>query len=291
MRGPKIAVVYGVGAVTSGESDWGATGQSMGVDTLTEAFKEAAEDETIRAIVFRIDSPGGSALASDRIWQAVVQAKRQKPVVVSMAGVAASGGYYVAAGASKIVAQPGTLTGSIGIVFSQPNVQGLLAKLGIATETLERGRYARLFDPSKGWSAEEHQQVQRLLESLYRTFTRKVAEGRGLSVDEVDRLGRGRVWTGAQAQARGLVDQLGGLDTALRLAKEAAGLPAEASVQLVFYPKAEPLLEMLLGLWQTQTRAFSALPQPLRAVVRSLAPFVGHGYGPLFVPPFLLQVQ
>jgi protease-4 len=291
MRGPKIAVVYGVGAVTNGDSDWSATGQSMGVDTLTEAFKEVAQDETIRAIVFRIDSPGGSALASDRIWQAVVHAKSKKPVVVSMGGVAASGGYYVAAGATKIVAQPGTLTGSIGIVFAQPNVQELLTKVGIVTETLDRGHYARLFDPSKGWSAEERQQVQRLLEALYRTFTRKVAEGRSLSIEDVDHLGRGRVWTGAQAQARGLVDQLGGLDTALRLAKEAAGIPAEASVQLVFYPKTEPLLALLLEFWRAQTGTLSALPQPLRAFVRSLAPFVGPGYGPLFTPPFLLQIR
>ncbi|HEY7492654.1 MAG TPA: signal peptide peptidase SppA [Candidatus Tectomicrobia bacterium] len=291
MRGPKIAVVYGVGAVTNGESDWSATGPSMGVDTLTEAFKEAAQDETIRAIVFRIDSPGGSALASDRIWQAVVHAKGKKPVVVSMAGVAASGGYYVAAGANKIVAQPGTLTGSIGIVFSQPNIQGLLARLGIATETLDRGRYARLFDASKGWSAAERQQVQRLLETLYRTFIRKVAEGRSLSVDEVDRLGRGRVWTGAQAHAYGLVDQLGGLETALRLAKEAAGIPTEASTQLVFYPTTESWLTTLVEFWRTQTGTLSALPQPLREFVRSLAPFVGQGYGPLLAPPFLLQVR
>jgi ClpP class serine protease len=208
-----------------------------------------------------------------------------------MAGVAASGGYYVAAGANKIVAQPGTLTGSIGIVFSQPNIQGLLARLGIATETLDRGRYARLFDASKGWSAAERQQVQRLLETLYRTFIRKVAEGRSLSVDEVDRLGRGRVWTGAQAHAYGLVDQLGGLETALRLAKEAAGIPTEASTQLVFYPTTESWLTTLVEFWRTQTGTLSALPQPLREFVRSLAPFVGQGYGPLLAPPFLLQVR
>lgn len=291
MRGPKIAVVYGVGAVTSGDSDWGVTGESMGAETLAETFKQVAEDETIRAIVFRIDSPGGSALASDLIWQAVVQAKKAKPVVVSMAGVAASGGYYVAAGASKIVAQPATLTGSIGIVFSQPNVQGLLAKLGITTETLERGRYARLFDPSKSWSAEERQQVQRLMETLYQAFIRKVAEGRGLSVDEVDRLGRGRVWTGAQAKAHGLVDELGGLNTALRLAKEAAGIPAEGSVRLVFYPEPKRLLETLLDLWRVRMQAPVALPQPLRAFLRLLVPLAGQGQGPLFVMPLLLQIR
>jgi protease-4 len=289
--GPKVAVVYGVGGVTTGESSWSATGQSMGAETLVEALEQAAKDESIRAIVFRIDSPGGSALAADLIWQAVMEAKKAKPVVVSMAGVAASGGYYVAAGASKIVAQPATLTGSIGIVFSLPNVQGLLDKLGINTETLDRGQYARLFDPAKGWSAEERQQVQRLLDTLYATFTRKVAQGRGLSVEEVDRLGRGRVWTGTQAVAHGLVDQLGGLDTALRLAKEAAGIPAETSVQLLFYPKGKRLLETLLERLRGQADASLALPPPLRQFVPYIFPFVRQGRGPLLTMPVLVQIR
>jgi protease-4 len=291
MRGPKIAVLYGVGAVTTGKSSWSATGQSMGAETIAKALAQAAKDETIRAIVFRIDSPGGSALASDLIWRAVMEAKKAKPVVVSMSGVAASGGYYIAAGATKIIAHPATLTGSIGIVFSLPNVQGLVAKLGINTETLGRGRYARLFDATKSWSPEERQQVQRLLRTLYQTFIRKVANGRGLRVDEVDRIGRGRVWTGTQAKARGLVDQLGGLDTALRLAKEAAGIAADTSVQLVFYPKAKRLLETLLERLRGEMRTAVSLPQPLQTLTSFLASFAVQGSGPLFALPLLPYIR
>jgi protease IV len=289
--GPKIAVVYGVGAVQSGESDWGVTGEAMGANTIIKAFKEAVDDDDIRAIVFRIDSPGGSALASDLIWQAVSHAKKTKPVVVSMAGVAASGGYYIACSATKIVAQPATLTGSIGIVFSLPNIQGLLDKLGITTETLERGRFARLFDPSKGWSAEERQQVQRLLATLYRTFTRRVAEGRGLNVDEVDRIGRGRVWTGAQAKDLGLVDQLGGLDTALRVAREEAGIPADMGLQLVFYPKPKHLLETLLERLAGQVKMAMLLPSPLRELRRWTTAFDGADDGPRFLMPVWLRIK
>ena len=289
--GPKIAVVYGVGAVQSGESDWGVTGEAMGAGTIVEAFREAAEDDEIQAIIFRIDSPGGSALASDLIWQAVSQAKKIKPVVVSMAGVAASGGYYIASNATKIVAQPATLTGSIGIVFSLPNVQGLLDKFGVSTETLERGRYARLFDPSKGWSPEERQQVHRLLEKLYHTFTSRVSEGRGLSIEEVDRIGRGRVWTGGQAKDLGLVDQLGGLDTALRVAREEAGIPAEMGVRLVFFPRPKHLWETLLEHLTGQVRIAMPLPPPVRQLVRLLAPFNSQDEGPRFVMPVLVRIK
>jgi protease IV len=291
IAGPKVAVVYGVGGVTNGESGWSATGQSMGAETIAKALEDAAKDSTIEAIIFRIDSPGGSALASDIIWQAVVTAKKTKPVVVSMSGVAASGGYYVAAGATKIVAQPATLTGSIGIVFSLPNLQGLLDKIGVHTETLERGRYAQLLDPTRTWTEEERQQVQRLLETLYATFTRRVAEGRGLSVEEVDRIGRGRVWTGAQAVTRGLVDQLGGLETALRIAKEEAGIKAEKNVRLVFYPKEQPWLELLLQRLRGQDVLTPTLPGPVREVVRLLTPFVQQGRGPLFVMPLLVRIR
>jgi protease-4 len=290
--GPTMAVIYGVGAVTNGDSSWGATGQAMGADTMIEALEEAAQDQTIAAIIFRVDSPGGSALASDLIWQAVVAAKKRKPVVVSMSGVAASGGYYVATGATKIVAQPATLTGSIGIVFSLPNIQGLLDKLGVHMETLDRGRYARLFDPAEEWTPEERQQVQRLLETLYSTFTRRVAEGRGLSTEEVDRIGRGRVWTGAQAVSRGLVDQLGGMETALQIAKEEAGFPAEASVRLVFYPKEKPLLETLLRRLSRQESFFASfVPQPVQEVVELFAPLARQGQKPLFVMPLLIRIR
>jgi protease-4 len=289
MSGPTIAVIYGVGAVVTGESEWSSTGPTMGSETIVEAFDQAAEDEAVRAIVFRIDSPGGSALASDLIWHAVERARQKKPVVVSMSGVAASGGYYVAAGATRVVAHPATLTGSIGIVFSLPNVQGLLNDLGVNTETLTRGRYASLFALTQSWSPEEREQIVRLLESLYDTFVHKVAAGRKLSTDEVEAVARGRVWTGVQAKKRGLVDDLGGLDTALRLAKQEAGIPAESSPRLVFYPKAKGLLETLLERFGGQVRL--PLPRSVRRLAEALAPYIGAGNGPLFAMPVYVEIR
>jgi protease-4 len=189
------------------------------------------------------------------------------------------------------VAHPATLTGSIGIVFFLPHVQGLLDKLGISTETLTRGRYARLFDPTKSWSPEERQQVQRLLATLYQTFTRRVSEGRGLSIEEVDRLGGGRVWTGGQAKALGLVDQLGGLDTALRVAREEAGIPAEMGVRLVFFPQPTHLLETLLQRLTGQIKIAMPLPLPVRQLVRLLAPSGGQDEGARFVMPVFMRIQ
>jgi protease-4 len=210
-------------------------------------------------------------------------------VVVSMSGVAASGGYYVAAGATRVVAHPATLTGSIGIVFSLPNVQGLLDDLGVNTETLTRGRYASLFAPTQSWSPEEREQIVRLLESLYDTFVHKVAAGRKLSTDEVEAVARGRVWTGVQAKKRGLVDDLGGLDTALRLAKQEAGIPAESSPRLVFYPKAKGLLETLLERFGGQVRL--PLPRSVRRLAEALAPYIGAGNGPLFAMPVYVEIR
>jgi protease-4 len=263
----------------------------MGTDTIVKAFNHAAQDDTIKAIVFRIDSPGGSALASDLIWRAVKRAKRNKPVIASMSSVAASGGYYIAAAASKIVAQPASLTGSIGIVFMQPNIKGLLSKFGVNIETLARGKFARLFDPAKSWTEAERQQIKRLLEDLYLTFIRKVAEGRGLTMDEVDLIGRGRVWTGTQAKEQKLVDALGGMNTALSLAKQAIGLSEQAGVQLVFYPKPKRLLEALVDRLSMQIMAVTALPEPMAGFKSLLMPFVALGRGPLYAMPVIIQVR
>jgi protease-4 len=290
-RGPKIAVVFGIGGITPGESGWSAIGTTMGADTITKAIKKAAEDEAIQAIIFRVDSPGGSALASDLIWHAVVQAKRVKPVIVSMSATAASGGYYISAGATRIVAQPATLTGSIGIVVSHANIEGLMAKFGINMETLSRGRYAQLFSPASSWSAAERQQIQRVTGALYDTFIRKVAAGRNLNVQQVDDIGRGRVWTGEQAKNLGLVDELGGMATALRLAKEAVGIAAEQAVELVFYPKPKGLLALLLQRLGLQTNLTAQLPEPLREVVHRFASLAASGPGPLLAMPGVLQIR
>ena len=290
-RGAKIAVISGVGAITLGRSSWSASGAIMGAETMQEALDQAAKDENIAAIVFRIDSPGGSALASDLIWHAVERAKRVKPVIVSMSSVAASGGYYIAAGATKIVAHPATFTGSIGIVFSHANVQGLLDKLGMHTEALGRGRYAQLFAASKSWSAEERQQIQRVMAELYHTFTRKVSEGRALQIEEVDRLGGGRVWTGMQAKALGLVDELGGMATALQLAKEAAGLPLATDPEIIYYPQPQGVFAILLERLRGQLMTTPPLPQPLQETIVWLKRFATRERGPVLTMPVLLQVR
>ncbi len=286
----KIALIYGIGGIVTGKSDWGATGNNMGSDTIVKALDDAAEDDSISAIVFRVNSPGGSPLASDQIWHAVVRAKAKKPVIVSMSGAAASGGYYIAAGATHIVAQPATLTGSIGIVFSHANIEGLLGKLGVRTETVSRGAYARLLSPANSWSPEERQQVRRLMEGLYDTFTQKVAQGRHMEVSEVDDVGRGRVWTGAQAKEIGLVDQLGGLTTALQVAKEQIELSTNTAVELIFFPKPKSIVATLLD--RLGLQAQTPLPEPLRRVANQLLLLAREGGGkPLFTMPYLLRID
>jgi protease-4 len=251
----EIAVVYGVGPVTIGESQDAAVGSaSMGAETIVKSFHEAARDDDAKAIVFRVDSPGGSALASDLIWNAVREAKEKKPVIVSMSDVAGSGGYYVAAGASRIVAQPGTLTGSIGVVLSKPNVRGFLQLLGINSETLSRGRLAEMASLTDSFNAAERERVVDAMNHVYDLFVQRVAEGRALSPEEVDAVGGGRVWTGEQARERGLVDELGGFLAAIDAAKVAADIPTSEKVRLVFYPRRKALAERLLQLLEVRLR-------------------------------------
>lgn len=296
MQGPQIAVVSGVGSINIGKSGWGATGMTIGSDTMTTALKAAADNDAIKAIVIRVDSPGGSALASDLIWHAVAQAQQVKPVIVSMSGAAASGGYYMSAHASRILAQPATLTGSIGIVFSHVNVQGLLSKLGIHSETLQRGDYARIFSNSDSWTAAEREQIQRVTESLYQRFMHKVAVGRKLPREEVDRIGRGRIWTGEQAKELGLVDELGGIATAIQVAKKAAGISPELGVELRYYPEPEGLLTRILQyLSQLHTSHKHAvlkdLPRSLQDVVDQLTQISNLQDGPLFTMPVRPRIR
>jgi protease-4 len=246
----ELAVIYGVGAVVTGESQGSISGGgSMGADTIADAFREAAEREDIKAIVFRIDSPGGSALASDLIWRAVDQARKVKPVIVSMSDVAGSGGYYVAAAASQIVAQPASLTGSIGVVIAKPNVSGLLARLGISTETLRRGELAEMTSLTQSLTPAERSRLVASMDYVYALFVERVATGRDLSPAQVEEVGRGRVWTGEQAKENGLVDQLGGFFAAVDVAKEAAGIASSDKVELRFYPHTKPLLARLADLF------------------------------------------
>jgi protease-4 len=238
-----VALIQGQGPIKlgrSGRSAMPGQGSSIGSETVAAAFRAAVKDDRVKAIVFRVDSPGGSYVASDTIWREVVLARKAgKPVVVSMGNVAASGGYFVAAPATVIVAQPGTLTGSIGVVVGKPVIGDLLERLGIGLGSVEQGAHARMYAPTRDFTEDEWTRVNHFLDRVYDDFVGKVAEGRDLPRDRVDSLARGRVWTGADAHERGLVDELGGLSTALELARKKSGLAEDAPVRV--YPHVSPL--------------------------------------------------
>jgi protease-4 len=237
--GPTIAVIYGNGVINRGNSSSNPLSGNivMGADTLARAFRLAAEDASVRAILFRIDSPGGSATASETIWREAVRAREAgKPLIVSMGNVAGSGGYYVAAGADKIVAEPATLTGSIGVVSGKVLVGGLSQKLGVTWDAVQIGRNAGMFSVVDEFTPAEHERFERTLDAVYGVFKDRVATGRKLGAEAVEDVARGRVWTGADAKERHLVDELGGFGTALALAKAAAGIAADSDVTLKTFP-------------------------------------------------------
>ncbi|BBX21346.1 signal peptide peptidase SppA [Mycolicibacter terrae] len=237
---PAIAVVTVAGPIVSGSggpqlSPFG--NRSVGGDTIAAALREAAADDDVTAIVLRVDSPGGSVTGSETIWRAVQQAREAgKPVVASMGAVAASGGYYISAGADAIVANPGTITGSIGVVTGKLVARELKDRLGVGTDTVRTGANADAWSINAPFTAEQQGQVETEADLFYNDFVARVAQGRNLSTEAVDAVARGRVWTGADAAERGLVDELGGLRTAVRRAKVLAGLDADAQIRTVSYP-------------------------------------------------------
>jgi protease IV len=244
-RGPRIALIYASGLISTGRSNYDSpSGQVVGSDTMVEYLRKARADNSIRAIVLRIDSPGGSAVAADVIWREVMLTRERKPVIASMSDVAASGGYYIAMPAHAIVAQPATLTGSIGVVFIRFVIKGTLDKLGLGMETVKQGRYADLFSPVRPYSPDEKKKLGELMQATYDGFVEKAAAGRNMTPERVDAVAQGRVWTGKQAKELGLVDELGGLDRALALAKERAKIPATSGVELVVYPPKKSLFEV-----------------------------------------------
>ena len=236
----KIALIYASGGIISGKNRKGFGSQTMGSETIAKAIRKAREDKSVKAIVFRIDSPGGSALASDVIWREVyltTTGEDKKPFIVSMSDVAASGGYYIACAADTIVANPLTITGSIGVFGGKFNFAGLLDKIGVNTETIKRGDNADLLSPFKAGSEEERKKMRDYIGWIYDDFTKHVADGRSMTQDEVKKVGEGRVWSGVRAKKIGLVDELGGLTRALEIAKEAAGIEKDKEVVLKILPK------------------------------------------------------
>jgi len=232
-KAASIAVVEGHGGIVTGRSRRTPTmGQVMGSDTISAAFRAAVKNEHVKAIVFRVDSPGGSYVASDTVWREVVCAREAgKTVVVSMGSIAGSGGYFVACPADVIVAQAGTLTGSIGVFGGKPVVTGLTEKLGLNYAEVHRGANARMYSPHSSFDETELERLNTFLDGVYDDFTSKVAEGRNLTKEAVHSIAKGRVWTGADARGIGLVDEIGGLRDAVRIARERAGLPDDAPVR------------------------------------------------------------
>ncbi|MCK2212850.1 signal peptide peptidase SppA [Actinomadura sp. ATCC 31491] len=241
-----IALVHGIGMIKTGRSGRSPLGGggAMGSDTISAALRAARRDEHIKAVVFRVDSPGGSYVASDTVWREVTLTRKVKPVIVSMGDLAASGGYFVSMAADVIVAQPGTLTGSIGVYGGKAVFADLMQKIGINTEMVAEGANAGMFSTSRTFSPEQWERMNAWLDRIYDDFVGKVAQSRDLSRERTHELARGRVWTGADAHAQGLVDELGGLEDALTLARKRAGLSEDAPVRM--YPRLNPL-ERLRG--------------------------------------------
>ncbi len=241
--GRTVALIYAAGMIMTGES----LPQVLGGSTVARWIRTARTDGSVKAIVLRIDSPGGSSVGSDVIWREVALARKVKPVIVSMSDVAGSGGYWIAMAATRIVAQPQTLTGSIGVLAGKFSVDGLLGKLGVTSEKLVFGEKADIFSPFRPFTPDERKVLKEEILWTYEQFLSKAAEGRGLTRDEVDAVGKGRIWTGRQAKDRKLVDELGGLTMALGLAKKEAGIDADEEVRLDVWPRKRSFWQALFS--------------------------------------------
>lgn len=280
--GKKIALIYAIGEITdSSEESGGMFGdEAVRASTMVKAIKKAADDPRVVAIVLRVDSPGGSATASDLIWREVVRVK--KPVIASMGDVAASGGYYISMGAKKILAEPGTITGSIGVIGGKPVVSGLYKKLGLTTDVIARGRNSGSLSMNQPFSAEERAAMTTMMEDIYRQFVSKAAQGRKMPFQKVADMAEGRIYSGAMAVRNGLVDGLGTLHDAVIEAKRAAGLKADDKVDLIVLPQPRSFFEQLFGDASVAGEIDARLPG-VRSALRRVKPLAG-----LFKEPALL---
>ena len=274
-RGKTVALVFGVGDVTRGKSDYDPVqgSQSMGSDTVAGAIRAAAEDKDVKAILFRVDSPGGSYVASDTIWREVVRARQAgKPVIVSMGNLAGSGGYFVAMAADKIVAEPGTITASIGVLGGKMLTSGLWDKVGLSWDEVHQGENATMFTGTHDYTPAEWARFQAWLDRVYVDFTSKVADGRKLPKEKVLEIAKGRIWSGQDAKNLGLVDELGGYDTALKLAKKAAGVPESDDVKIVVYPQPKTFLQSVIERRGPDNSDREAVGQTLAKILQVVQP-------------------
>ena len=284
-RRSTVAVINAVGVITSGRSGYDPiNGPVVGADSIVEYIRAVRANRAVRAIVLRIDSPGGSATASDVIWRELsISRSADRPIVVSMSDLAASGGYYIALASDAIVAQPGTLTGSIGVYTGKFVTAGTFEKLGANVEATTQGKRAGMNSSDRPFTADERVKIQESLQSTYDQFIERTAVARQMAPEKVDIVAQGRVWTGEQARELGLVDQLGGLYTAIGLAKQRARIPADEEVQLLVYPARRSVYEVLADQLQSpvgrlqEARTTDAIvqllgPRDRRALAALLAP-------------------
>jgi len=242
---PKIAVIYASGFMLPGKSIYNDEFLSipsiMGSDTINEAIRKAREDNSVKAIVLRVDTGGGSVFASDLIWREMVLTKGKKPIIVSMGDVSASGGYYISAPADVIVANHGTITGSIGVITGKFSLKGLYERLGIKKEIIKKGKNADIYSVYGTFTDEQKEIINRQMQELYDDFVGKVAEGRKMTREAVEEIAQGRTWTGRQAKKNGLVDELGGLQLAISIAKDKANLKESETPDILVLPEPQPL--------------------------------------------------
>jgi len=296
---PRIAVIFAVGEIDTGKSGAGLGSSKVGSETIVEAIRQADEDPTVKGIVLRVDSPGGSALASDLMWAELKRCK--KPVVASMGDVAASGGYYIAMAAKRIFADPSTITGSIGVFGGKLAYGPVLKRVGLHTEVISRGANVGVLSGSNPFSESERKAMTALIENTYGQFLDKALTGRleagkkDFTLDKMKALAGGRVWTGRQAFENGLVDELGSLDSAIAWVRDQSDLPKDKKPELLKLPKPRNLIEDLfdfeLGVRHTAvpgpgwTRLFQALPAELRRVALPALQLLETRGGPVFLLP------
>ncbi len=255
--GPRIAIIYCSGSIMGGEdSNDPVFGTTVGANRIIRNIKQAARNSYIKAIIVRINSPGGSGIASERIWHALLEAKKEKPVVASISDLGASGGYFIAMAADTILAQEASLVGSIGVFIGKFSLKGLYDKIGISTESLRRGRNSLLFSLNSKFSDSERSIVQKMIRDYYQSFIAKVAISRDQTEDEIHRIAQGRVWTGDESKVLGLIDVIGGLDKAIEIAKEMAGIEKLKDPQLLYYPRSKSFFKSI-------TRNLNLLENPI----------------------------
>ena len=270
-RGPKVAVVYGVGSIVTGEAPAGPFGRGniIASGPMAKKLIKAMKDDSIDAVIYRVDSGGGSALASDLIWKATQRVKEKKPIVVSMSDVAGSGGYYISCGASSIVAQPGTITGSIGILTAQISLGKLLDKIKVGTEMIGRGEFSEMGRLDRRATDAEMKKTHDTIASIYDLFLTRVGSGRSMKNHDVNAIGRGRIWTGEQALENGLVDKLGGFEEAIEEVKRLLDVDPEKQVELVYGHEPVTLWKLLTGRVEEQVEASLLMPHE-REIIRAL---------------------